>query len=228
MVGDPTTIARVFNLRNSDELIFLDIDASKMNKKINFDVIEDIAKECFMPLTIGGGIQSIDDVDRLFAIGADKVSLNTQAIYNKNLILEIASKYGSQSVVVSIDLKLEENTYYIYTHGGTIKSEKNFIDYLKELNQCGIGEILINSINKDGTLEGYDLELLNLAMEYSKIPIIISGGCGSLEDCYLALEKGADAISAASIFYYVGESAMTVNKYLRDKKIPVRNTGGLI
>lgn len=222
MVGDPTTVARVFNLRNADELIFLDINASKKNKEINFDIIFDIAKECFMPLTVGGGINNIKQVDRLFQIGADKVSLNTSAILQLNLINEISEKYGRQAVVISIDVKYENFRYNVYINGGEEKVDILLSEYLCLINKLEVGEILINSIDRDGTLIGYDLELLKIILSHTNIPIIFSGGCGSLNHIYEAIYAGADAVSAASIFYYVGESSKTIKDFLLKKGIYVR------
>lgn len=222
MIGDPTTVARVFNTRNADELIFLDILASKLDQEMNFKVISDIAKECFMPLTIGGGIRSLKDVDKIFQLGADKISINTIALLNPKIIKEISEKYGSQAIVVSIDVKKSDNNYKIFSHGGTIKSDYDLISYVKEIEKQGAGEILLNSIDKDGTMEGYDLELIKLVSSNTSLPVIASGGCGSLKDCHQAIISGADAISAASIFHYVGESIITIKKYLSEQNVSVR------
>jgi cyclase len=223
MVGDPTTVARVFNERNADELLFLDIMASRRGEGPNFKVIGDIAEECFMPLTIGGGVRSLNDADHLFEIGADKVSLNTAAVKNPALITEIAKKYGSQAVVVSIDARKIGDRYEVFISGGTEKTGKTPIELAKTAAEKGAGEILITAIDEDGVTQGYDLELTRQVAEAVNIPVIASGGCGSLDDCVAAVREGkASAISAASIFHFVGESIITIKNYMDKQGLPVR------
>lgn len=224
VVGDPTTNARVFNQRNADEMVFLDIMATRENKEPNFDVIKDIAKECFMPLTIGGGINTIEHVDRLFDIGADKASLNTALIKKPKLVRQISTKYGAQAVVASIDVKKENNKYITYISSGKERTNCDVIEMLKRVEDLGVGEVLLNSIDKDGTAEGYDLELIKLVSSSTKLPVIACGGCGSLDDFVSAVKSGADAVSAATVFYYVGESIITAKKYMNQSGIPVRLT----
>jgi cyclase len=175
-----------------------------------------------MPLTIGGGIKTIHDVDRLFKLGADKISINTEAYRNPGLINEVSNKYGSQAVVVSIDVKLENSCYSIYVNGGQEKVDIDLKKYIKLIEDAGVGEILINSIDRDGMMTGYDFDLLKLVTSLTNRPIIFSGGCGSLLDCLQAFNLGADAVSAASIFYYVGESIFSIKKFLKDNNINVR------
>jgi cyclase len=223
MVGDPTTVARVFNQREADELIFLDIMASRENRPLNFKVIEDIAKECFMPLTIGGGIKSLDDVNKLFKIGADKISLNTAAVKNPELITEISNKYGVQAVVVSIDAKKINDLYKVFIMSGTEETKFTPVELARKVEAMGAGEILINSIDNDGMMNGYDLELIKEVSDAVKIPVIAAGGCGKLRDFVDAVKlAGADAVCAASIFYYVGESILTAKKFVYDNGINVR------
>jgi len=223
MVGDPTTIARVFNERNADEMIFLDIIASRENKEPNFEVFEDIAKECFMPLAIGGGIKKIEHVDKMFRIGADKIVLNTALVENEFLIKEIVKKYGSQAVVASIDAKKTSQGYKAFIKGGTKETSYSPSELAKRAEELGAGEIFLNSIDKDGTTEGYDLELINEVSENVSIPLIVCGGAGSCQDFVDAVKIGkADAVSGASIFYYVGESIITAKKYMGEKGIEVR------
>ena len=223
MVGDPTTCARVFNERNADELMFLDIVATRENKEPNFKVIEDIAHECFMPLTIGGGIQTLEHVDKLFKIGADKIAINTAAVKNPEFITQIAMKYGSQAVIVSIDVKKINNEYKTFISCGTEQTPFSPVELAKKAQDYGAGEILLNSIDKDGTMEGYDLELIKQVSSAVKIPVIAAGGCGKLDDFVDAVEiGGADAVSAASIFYYVGESIITAKNYMKSKGLKVR------
>ncbi|OIO80983.1 hypothetical protein AUJ84_02085 [Candidatus Pacearchaeota archaeon CG1_02_32_132] len=222
MVGDPTTVARVFNERKADEMIFLDIMASRKNKEPNFAVIEGIARECFMPLTIGGGIKNMQHVDKLFQIGADKISLNTALVKNPDLIMEIVKKYGSQAVVASIDAKKTDNGYRCFISSGNEESEYNPIELAKIAESLGAGEILLNSIDKDGTMEGYDLELIRMVSSSVGIPVIACGGCGKVEDFVSAIKIGADAVCAASIFYFVGESMISSKDYMSKKGLNMR------
>jgi len=223
MIGDPTTCARVFNERNADEMIFLDILASRENKEPNFTIIEDIANECFMPLTIGGGIRNMNHVDKLFKIGADKISINTLAVKNPNFIKEVAKKYGSQSIVVSIDAKKINGKYKAFISCGTEETEYTPVDLAKKAELFGAGEILINSIDNDGLMNGYDLSLIKEVSSSVKIPVIAAGGCGSLQDFVDAIQLGkADAVSAASIFFFIGESIITAKEYMKSKGLKIR------
>lgn len=223
MVGDPTTCARVFNERNADEMIFLDIMASRNNREINYKVIEDIAHECFMPLTIGGGIRTIEHVDKLFKIGADKVSLNTVAVKKPELIKEIVKKYGSQAVVISIDAKKINRGYKVFISGGQEETDYTPMELAKKVESLGAGEILLNSIDNDGLMEGYDIELIKSVSSVVKIPLIVAGGCGKLQDFVDAIKLGgADAVCAASIFYFIGESIITIKNYMKEKNLKVR------
>lgn len=225
MVGDPTTCARVFNERNADELIFLDIMASRENKGPNFKVIEDMARECFMPLCIGGGIRTMEDADQLFQIGADKIVINTSAIKNPSLISSISAKYGTQAIAVSIDVKEVEGDYRVYTSCGREKTAFSPVELASKVESLGAGELLLNSIDRDGMMNGYDLELIRQVSTAVNIPVIAVGGCGQLQDFVDAIAVGgADAVSAASIFFFVGESIITSKNYLHSRNIPVRLT----
>jgi cyclase len=222
MVGDPTTVARVFNERNADELIFLDIMSTKEGKEPNFTVIEDIAKECFMPLTIGGGIRTIEHAEHLFKIGADKICINTALIKKPELITKLSEKYGAQAVVVSIDVKKTEEGYKVFTASGKEETSFTPTELAKKAESLGAGEILLTSIDQDGTMEGYDLELIKEVASQVSIPLIVGGGCGKLQDFSDAIKQGADAVCAASIFFFVGESIITTKRYLKDRGLPVR------
>jgi cyclase len=223
MMGDPTTFAKVFNQRDADEMIFLDIMASKNNSPPNFQVIEDIAKECFMPLTIGGGIQNIEHVDNLFKIGADKISLNTIAVKNPEFITQIVKKYGSQAVVVSIDAKKVNGDYKVFISCGEEETNYTPQELAKKVEKLGAGEILLNSIDKDGLMNGYDIELIKKVAKEVNIPVIAAGGCGKLQDFVDAINiGGADSVCAASIFYFVGESIITAKNYMSEQKLNVR------
>lgn len=223
MIGDPTTVARVFNQRNADELVFLDILASRNKEPPNFQVLENIAEECFMPLTIGGGIRKLTDVDRLFRIGADKISVNAAAVERPEIITEVAKKYGSQAVVVSIDAKKTPSGHKAFILGGTKETGYSPAELAMEAEKLGAGEIMLNSIDRDGMMNGYDIELIKQVSESISIPLIALGGCGKLQDFVDAVKLGgADAVSGASIFYFVGESIITARDYMNKQGLPVR------
>ena len=222
-VGDPTTCARVFNERNADELIFLDIMASREDKSLNYEVIGEIANECFMPLTIGGGIRRMEEVDKLFEVGADKVSINTAVVKNPEFITEVARKYGSQAVVVSIDAKKVNDKYKAFISSGKEETDYTAVELAQRAESLGAGEILLNSIDHDGVTNGYDIKLIKEVASIVNIPLIAAGGCGKLQDFVDAVQLGkADAVCAASIFYFVGESIITAKKYMFEKGLNVR------
>lgn len=224
MIGDPTTVARVFNSRNSDEIIFLDINATKLNLPPNYRVIEDIAKECFMPIAIGGGVSCMEHVDKLFSIGADKIILNTSLVEHPALVAAIAEKYGTQAVVASIDVKRINNEFRVHIRGGSIETPLHPVELAIRAEMLGVGEIFLTSIDNDGTLQGYDLELISVVSRATKLPVIASGGCGKLQDFVDAVTiAGADAVSAGSIFYFVGESMITAKRFMSANGISVRS-----
>ncbi len=223
MVGDPTTSARVFNERNADELVFLDIMASRNGERPNFEVIEDIAKECFMPLGIGGGIRSMEDVDLLFQIGADKIIVNTALFKDPEFIKEIVNKYGSQAVVASIDVRKKDDVYKVYTCSGEEETSHSPESIVRHCEDLEVGEILLTSIDKEGTMEGYDLELVKMVAKMTKLPVIANGGAGKISDIKEVIkDSGADAVCCASIFFWVGESIITIKQELDKDGIPVR------
>ncbi len=223
MVGDPTTIARVFNERNADEMIFLDVVAPREKNEPNFEVFEEIANECFMPLSMGGGIRDISHADKMFRIGADKIVLNTAIVENQELVKEIVKKYGSQAVIASIDSKKVGEKYKAFISAGEKETEYSPEELALVAEKLGVGEIFLTSIENDGTTNGYDLELIKEVSKSIKIPLIVSGGAGELKDFVDAIKIGnADAVCAASIFYFVGESIITSKKYLSEKGLNVR------
>jgi cyclase len=220
-IGHPTATVRVYNARNVDELIVLDIDASLNNEPINTEIITDMANECFMPLTIGGGIKTIEDVYTVLGAGADKVSINSEAIKRPSFIKEIATIFGSQCVVCSIDIKKVDGTYRVFTK----KEGLLDIDPLtlaKEYEAQGAGEILLTSIDREGTTLGYDSELLKLFANTLHIPIIINGGMGKPEDGVEALQNGADALAAAYIFHFTQYTPSMIKEELKMHHYPVR------
>ena len=220
-IGHPTATVRVYNARNVDELIVLDIDASLNNEPINTEIITDMANECFMPLTIGGGIKTIEDVYTVLGAGADKVSINSEAIKRPSFIKEIATIFGSQCVVCSIDIKKVDGKYRVFTKKNGVLD----IDPLalaKEYENQGGGEILLTSVDREGTTLGYDSELLKLFANTLHIPIIINGGMGKPEHGVEALQNGADALAAAYIFHFTQYTPLMIKEELKTHHYPVR------
>ena len=221
--GDPVELAKYYNEQGADELSFLDITASYENRKIILDIIKKAAKEVFIPLSVGGGINSVEVIRELLSAGAEKVSIGTAAVKNPDLVKDAANKFGSQAIVLSIDAKRKNNSWTVYIKGGREDANIDALEFAKKMEKNGAGEILLNSIDMDGTKQGYDLELTKLFSEELNIPIIASGGAGNLEDIKEVLMKGkADAALAASIFHYKQYTINDVKKYLRENKIEVR------
>ena len=222
-IGHPKVTARIYNNRNVDELIVLDIDASIENKKINFTTLADIAEECYMPLTLGGGIQSLEDINKLLKIGADKISLNTIALQKPSFIQQAAEKFGSQCIVISIDIKKIDGQYYIYNKnlGGIIKNI-TLDNWIKKCEKMNAGEILLTSVDLDGTEQGYDTQLLKNICQKTSIPVIANGGAGVPQDCVDAIKNGADAIAAASIFHFSQYTPLNIKEELYKNNYPVR------
>ncbi len=214
---------KVYNLRQVDELVFLDIMATLEGRRPDFELVDDFADECFMPLTVGGGIRSVDDVCRLLAVGADKVALNTAAVENTALIREMANRFGSQCIVASLDAKATADGWEVWTHSGTKATGHNVVDMARDLEEAGVGEILLTSIDRDGTMTGYDIGLLRAVSNSVGIPVIASGGAGGYEHMAQALrEGGASAVAAASIFHFTQQTPLEAKQYLRGQNFPVR------
>lgn len=221
--GDPVEIAAAYDKAGADELVFLDITASSDRRNTVADMVRAVASRVFIPFTVGGGIRTVDDFKLILREGADKVSVNSAAIDNPNLIAEAADKFGSQCVVLAIDAKRTENGFHIFKHGGRIDTGIDAIEWAKKGCELGAGEILLTSMAADGTKAGYDLELTRAISEVVSVPVIASGGAGSKEDFYDALTKGqADAALAASLFHYKELEIMEVKQYLKDKGLSVR------
>ena len=222
--GDPAEQAKIYNDNGADEICFLDITASSENKNILLDVVKKTSKECFVPLTVGGGVRSIEDISNLLLAGADKVSINTAAVTNENLINESAEKFGSQCIVVAVDAKkTNNNKWEVFTHGGRKSTGKDVLNFVKKMETMGAGEILLTSMDRDGTKKGYDLDLTKKVSNYVNIPVIASGGVGNLEHLYQGFKIGkASAVLAASIFHFGEYSIQDAKKYLDLKGIPVR------
>jgi cyclase len=213
-VGDPINAIKIFNEKEVDELIFLDIDATKEKRKPDFNLIKQIAGECFMPLCYGGGINSVEDVQRLFEIGIEKVAINSYAAENQEFIAELSSCVGSQSIVVAIDLKRSLfGQYNVYSHAGKIKTNLDLIEYVKKIEAMGAGELLINSIDRDGTMIGFDLDLIKTVSCAVSIPVIAMGGLGKLDDFSSAIQAGASAVAAGSLFVFYGKHRAVLINY---------------
>jgi cyclase len=206
-IGDPINAVKIFNDKEVDEIVLLDITATIQKREPNYSKIEDICSEAFMPFAYGGGIANIEQVDRLFSLGIEKVVLNSVTASNLSLIQQILEKYGSQSIVGSIDVG--ENLFgkkHVYTHSGTKKSKKTIEEYINDLINLGIGEIFLNSINRDGTFQGYDLDLVSRVSQISSVPIVVCGGACDLENLKAAIDHGASAVAAGSLFIYRREA----------------------
>jgi len=222
--GDPVEQAKIYDKGGADEICFLDITASSENRKILLDKVSETAKSCFVPFTVGGGVSSIDDIKNLLLAGADKVSINTAAVNNHNFIKESSIRFGSQCIVIAIDVKkVSNNKWEVFTHGGRNPTGIDIIKYAKIVENNGAGEILLTSMDRDGTKTGYDIELTKTVSNLVSIPVIASGGVGNLEHLYDGFKLGfASAVLAASIFHYGNYTISEVKKYLSDKNIPIR------
>jgi len=222
--GDPVEQAKIYNAEGADELCFLDITASSDNRKTLLDVVQKTAENCFIPLTVGGGVRTLEDISNLLHSGADKVSINTAAVQNRNLVKEASNKYGASTIVVAVDAKkVSANKWRVFTHGGRNATDLDVIDYCNEVEALGAGEILLTSMDRDGTKTGFDNDLLKTITSKLSIPVIASGGVGNLEHMYEGVSiGGASALLAASIFHFGEYRIEDVKRYLADKNIPVR------
>lgn len=222
--GDPVEMASLYDSESADELTFLDISASSSNRETTLDVVRRTAEQVFIPLTVGGGIRSVDDVDRLLRAGADKVSINTAAIVRPELIAEIADRFGSQVLVLSVDARRArtESGFEVTTHGGREGTDIDALAWVEKACALGVGEILLNSMDADGTRAGYDIGMITAVRAISKVPLIASGGAGTLEDFAHALDAGADALLAASVFHFGIHRIGDVKRYLDAQGYSIR------
>ena len=221
--GDPVECAKQYDIQGADELVFLDITASSDSRNITIDMVEKVANTIFIPFTVGGGIRSVDDFNALLRAGADKVSVNSAAVYRPELISEAAYKFGSQCVVAAIDAKRSGDSWEVYVHGGRTPMGIDAVEWAVKCEELGAGEILLTSMDEDGQKKGYDLELTKAVSERVGIPVIASGGAGALEHFYDAFTKGqADAVLAASLFHFGEIPIPELKNYLNSKNIPVR------
>ena len=223
--GDPVEMASLYDREGADELTFLDISASSSNRETTLDIVRKTAEQVFIPLTVGGGIRSVSDVDKLLRAGADKVSINTSAIARPELIAEIADRFGSQVLVLSVDARRArtESGFEVTTHGGRESSGLDALRWVEKACQLGAGEILLNSMDADGTRAGYDIGMITAVRQVTKVPLIASGGAGTLSDFAAALDAGADALLAASVFHFGTHRIGDVKAYLDKHNYPVRN-----
>ncbi|HEV8242539.1 MAG TPA: imidazole glycerol phosphate synthase subunit HisF [Nitrospirales bacterium] len=221
--GDPVEAARAYDAEGADELCYLDIMASQEERKTFLDVVCRTAEQVFMPLTVGGGVRTLDDIRDLLRAGADKVSINTAAVQRPEFVKEAAERFGTQCIVVAIDAKQSGQGWEVFTHGGRRPTGLDAVEWARKMAAFGAGEILLTSMDRDGTKEGYDLALTAAIAQAVEIPVIASGGAGTLEHLYEGFAKGkADAVLAASIFHYRQHTIREAKEYLRARGIPVR------
>lgn len=224
--GDPVEIARRYDEQGADELTFLDITATSDGRDLILHIIEAVASQVFIPLTVGGGVRTVDDVRRLLSAGADKISVNSSAVANPQLVADIAHKYGSQCIVVAIDAKASgDGRWEVYTHGGRKGTGLDAVEWAQRMATLGAGEILLTSMDRDGTKSGFDLALTRAVSDAVPVPVIASGGVGGLQDLADGIRKGgADAVLAASIFHYGQHTVGEAKRFMQAQGIPVRLT----
>ncbi len=222
--GDPVEQAKFYDKQGADELCFLDITASSDNRNTIYDIVRNVAQHCFVPLTVGGGVRNCDNIQKLLQAGADKVAINTAAIHDPEFVKEAAIRFGSQCIVIAIDAKMTSaGQYELFTHGGRKPTGINALQWAKRMQQYGAGEILLTSMDRDGTKEGFDTNLTRLIADSVNIPVIASGGVGKLEHFVEGVIKGhASALLAASIFHFGIFTIKQVKEFMQEHKIPVR------
>jgi cyclase len=221
--GDPVENAEMYNKQGADEIIFLDITASSDGRDTIIDVVEKTAEQVFVPLTVGGGIRNLEAIRRILRAGADKVSINTAAVENPGLVRKAADRFGSQCIVVAIDAKEKGSSWEVYIHGGRTPTGLDVLEWAKKMEEFGAGEFMLTSMDRDGTKDGYDLRLTRTIAQLVNIPVIASGGVGTLQHLYEGLTEGqADAVLAASIFHYNEYTVGDVKAYLRGRGVNVR------
>ncbi len=219
-IGSPLQAVRLFNMREVDELVFLDIRATDEKRSPDFALIDALADSCFVPFAVGGGVKSVEDARGLLQAGADKVVLNSAAVENPQLVSELVKQFGSQCVVVSIDVRAGK---HVTIHSGKKDTGKNVVDFAKQVEKAGAGEILLTSIERDGTMEGYDIDLIRSVTEAVSIPVIASGGAGTYEHMAQALKDGgASAVAASSMYHFTGQTPLLAKRYLHEHGFNVR------
>jgi len=221
--GDPVEQAKIYSDGGADEICFLDITASNENRNTIYDVVKETSKKCFVPLTVGGGVKSVEDINKLLNCGADKVSINTAAVQNSEVVVQSSKKFGSQCIVVAIDAKKNGEKWEIFTHGGRNNTGIDALEFARKMEECGAGELLVTSMDRDGTQVGYDIDLMSKISSKVNIPVIASGGVGNLDHLVDGIIRGkANAVLAASVFHYGKYSVKEAKEYLNSKGIPVR------
>ena len=221
--GDPVEQAKIYSEGGADEICFLDITASNENRDTIYEVVKKTSKKCFVPLTVGGGVRSIDDINKLLNCGADKVSINTAAVQNDSVVSESSKQFGSQCIVVAIDAKKKGEIWEVFTHGGRNKTGINALEFAKKMEDSGAGELLVTSMDRDGTQVGYDIDLMSKISSTVNIPVIASGGVGNLDHLVDGIKLGnANAVLAASIFHYGKYTIKEAKEYLKSKNVLVR------
>jgi len=221
--GDPVEQAKIYSDGGADEICFLDITASNENRNTIYDVVKETSKKCFVPLTVGGGVKSVEDINKLLNCGADKVSINTAAVQNSEVVVQSSKKFGSQCIVVAIDAKKNGEKWEIFTHGGRNNTGIDALEFARKMEECGAGELLVTSMDRDGTQVGYDIDLMSKISSKVNIPVIASGGVGNLDHLVDGIIRGkANAVLAASVFHYGKYSVKEAKEYLNLKGIPVR------
>ena len=229
--GDPVELAALYDKQGADELVFLDITASSADRETTYEIVRRTAEQVFIPLTVGGGVRSVDDIDRLLRAGADKVSINTAAIARPELLAEAAQRFGSQCIVISVDARRCQGDthtasgFEVTTHGGRQGTGIDAVEWAVSAAELGAGEILLNSMDADGTRAGYDIGMISAVRAVTQVPLIASGGAGALEDFSAALDAGANALLAASVFHFGTHRIADVKRYLREHGYSVRDAG---
>ena len=222
-VGTVLPAIKVYNTREVDELILVDITATNEDREPDYESVEEFCAECFVPITVGGGIRSLDHITKLLRAGADKICINSEAYKNPALVTEAASRFGSQCVVASIDVRRMENgTHVCFSHAGTRQELKNPVEWALELESIGAGEILLTSIERDGTMQGYDLNLVKEVSQAVNIPVIASGGAGKYSHMVEAVNAGASALAAASVFHFTQQTPLEAKRFLENMGVPIR------
>lgn len=224
--GNPVSTAKVYDSYGVDEMIFVDIDATEESRLVNGRIIEDVSEEVFMPFTVGGGVKSLSDIENLLKSGADKVSINSYALENPKFVKQAAQYFGDQCIVVSIDYKKTSKGQVVMTHGGRKEFDIDPVECALRMQDLHAGEVLMTSIDRDGTMNGYDLDLIEALADKLEIPLIASSGAGSLSDCQAALNAGASAITISSMFLFSDHSPIKVRSYLSTNGVPVRAQKG--
>lgn len=218
-VGDPINAVKIFNEKEVDEIVFLDIDATKKNREVQFDLIQDIASECFIPFAYGGGVKDLETIRKLFFLGAEKVILNSSALNNTKLIKEASASFGNQSIVVCIDVKKSVfGKYKVYNHSTNSMEKRDLFEYIQAVEKLGAGEIIINNVNNDGVMKGYDVDLMKKIVELVSVPVVALGGAGDLNDVTDVIKKSrASAAAAGSIFVFKGPHKAVLINYPTNK-----------